>query len=136
MVDNLTVEQRSRTMARVKGKGTSPEMKVRRLAHSMGCRYRLHRRDLPGNPDLVFARLRKIIFVHGCFWHGHEGCKAAKKPASNTGYWLPKLERNKARDKDSLERLTEAGWQVLVIWECQTRDHDRLRLILSDFLGR
>jgi DNA mismatch endonuclease (patch repair protein) len=136
MSDNLTPEQRRKTMSRVKSRDTGPEMKVRRLAHSLGFRFRLHREDLPGKPDLVFPRLNKLIFVHGCFWHGHDGCEASARPASNTDYWNKKLDRNKKRDQVNIEKLIAAGWDVLVIWECQTKDQDELRLKISDFLRK
>lgn len=122
-------------MRRVRSKDTGPEMVVRRLAHGLGCRFRLHRSDLPGKPDLVFPRLGRVILVHGCFWHGHQGCKAAKKPKDNAAYWLPKLERNIKRDAANINKLEELGWKVLVVWECQTRDSERLRQILDEFLG-
>ena len=123
-------------MARVKSQDTTPEMIVRRLAHSLGFRYRLHRKELPGKPDLVFPRLKKVIFVHGCFWHGHDGCKASKRPSSNTEYWNAKLDRNKKRDQDSLKKLMAAGWEPLVIWECQTKDENELKIIISGFLKK
>jgi len=134
MGDNLTPEQRRATMRRVRSKDTGPEMKVRRLAHALGYRFRLHRRDLPGNPDMVFPRLHKVIFIHGCFWHGHKGCKAAKTPATNLEYWLPKLQRTKERDVRNIGLLQAAEWAVLVIWECQTSDAGQLRSIVVGFL--
>src|SRR5215472_3891233 len=109
---------RSQMMAAVRSKNTAPEMRVRRLAHSMGYRYRLHRRDLPGTPDLVFPSQKKIIFVHGCFWHQH-GCPGSHMPRSNEAYWAPKLERNRTRDAEHLEALKAAGWRCLVLWECE-----------------
>lgn len=136
MGDNLTPEQRRRTMASVKSKDTTPEMKVRRLVHSLGYRYRLHRKDLPGNPDLVFTKYRKVIFVHGCFWHGHSGCKASKRPASNTDYWNRKLDGNIQRDKVNLAELKRIGWKTLVIWECQVKDVSQLRELLIEFLSK
>jgi DNA mismatch endonuclease, patch repair protein len=108
-------------MAAVRSKNTQPEMLVRRLVHSMGYRYRLHAVWLPGKPDLVFAGRRKIIFVHGCFWHQHRGCKGSHLPKSNTGYWLPKLERNRIRDAENLRVLRRAGWRCLILWECELR---------------
>ena len=135
MTDNLTPSQRKNTMRRVRSKDTKPEMVVRRLVHGLGYRYRLHRRDLPGNPDIVFSRLNKVIFVHGCFWHGHD-CKAGlNRPASNKAYWIPKLERNKARDEKNLQELADKGWQSLIIWECQTKDKDQLAKTIIEFLG-
>lgn len=119
----LTDEQRRRIMQAVRGKNTGPEMTVRRLVHGMGYRYRLHRRNLPGSPDLVFGPRRKVIFVHGCFWHHHQdtGCKIAHLPASRADYWKAKLDRNVARDRRQQQALADAGWSVLVLWECEIR---------------
>lgn len=126
--------RRSVIMARVKSKDTKPEMRVRRAAHALGFRYRLHKADLPGKPDLVFAKRRKIIFVHGCFWHGHD-CRAGRnRPATNLSYWNEKLLRNAERDCRNLRALLKAGWESLVIWECETRDEERLRKKLRRFL--
>jgi DNA mismatch endonuclease, patch repair protein len=132
-----TREGRSRIMASIRSKNTKPEMLVRRLLHAAGYRYRLHRCDLPGNPDLAFGRRRKVIFVHGCFWHQHdaETCAEGRKPSSNTSYWHEKLERNVARDKAALEGLSAAGWQTLIVWECETKDTDSLTERLCTFLG-
>jgi DNA mismatch endonuclease (patch repair protein) len=114
-------ETRRRTMQAVKSKDTAPEMLVRRLLHSAGYRYRLHRKDMPGCPDLVFPGRRKLIFIHGCFWHGH-GCKrGARVPKSNIDYWAAKISRNRDRDEKSTRQLASAGWRVLVIWECEIR---------------
>lgn len=123
-------------MAAIKSKGMKPEMIVRSLVHGMGYRYRLHRKGLPGKPDLVFGPRKKVIFVHGCFWHQHDDpdCKIARKPKSNTGYWDEKLARNVERDAQNLTRLEEAGWKVLTIWECQTKDRAALMSRLDDFL--
>jgi DNA mismatch endonuclease (patch repair protein) len=111
-----------------------PELAVRRLVHKLGYRFRLHRKDLPGKPDLVFAARHKVIFVHGCFWHSHN-CKAAHVPKSNSDYWGPKLQRNQIRDAKNLEALKADGWQSLVVWECETRDEDALKKRLKNFLG-
>lgn len=137
MADKLSAERRSENMRRIRSKGTKPEMLVRRLVHGMGYRYRLHKKGLPGKPDLVFASRRKVIFVHGCFWHGHEldTCLDGRAPKSNTGYWAPKLARNKERDAVNLAALKAAGWQTLVIWECETRDESALAARLRAFLG-
>ena len=123
-------------MRRIRAKGMKPEMLVRRLTHAMGYRYRLHAKDLPGKPDLVFRSRRKVIFVHGCFWHQHEdaGCGIARLPKSNLGYWAAKLERNKARDAEHEAALCATGWGVLVIWECQVKDTSRLRKRVREFL--
>lgn len=124
-------------MAAVKSKDTTPEWTVRRLVHALGYRYRLHVRALPGAPDLVFPRLRKIINVHGCFWHLH-GCPRCRIPSSRRDYWVAKLGRNAERDKRTLRQLRRSGWRVLVIWECQTQaaGRDRLRAKLRAFLDK
>lgn len=132
--DNLTPEQRKRTMTRVHSKDTQPEMRVRRLVHGLGYRYRLHRKDLPGNPDLVFPNRRKIIFVHGCFWHGHN-CKAGlKRPKTNEEYWSSKLARNYARDAENQTLLRAQGWDVLIVWECDLKRPDDLAIAIRRFL--
>lgn len=121
-------------MQAVKGKNTSLEMLVRRVVHGMGFRYRLHRQNLPGKPDLVFAARRKIIFVHGCFWHGHRCPRGARSPKTNAEYWRSKISRNVRRDAQHLSALKAAGWRVLTIWECETKDSYRLALRLRRFL--
>lgn len=126
---------RSANMRAIRSKGMRPEMAVRSLVHRLGYRFRLHRSDLPGKPDLVFPSRRKVIFVHGCFWHSHE-CKIAHVPKSNKSYWGPKLERNKARDLQNVETLKANGWKVLVIWECKTRNERGLSGQLRRFLER
>ena len=131
---NETPEQRSRIMRSVKGGDTAPEMTVRRLAHKMGYRYRLHRRDLPGKPDLVFSRLRKVIFVHGCFWHGHDCQRGARVPKGNREYWLTKIEKNRERDRAARMALVALGWDVVAFWECELKDENRLRRRLERFL--
>jgi DNA mismatch endonuclease (patch repair protein) len=120
-MDSLKRKERSRNMAAIRSTGTKPEMMVRSLVHRMGYRYRLHAGDLPGKPDLVFRPRRKIIFVHGCFWHQHpeHACKDARMPKSNKRYWKPKLDRNVSRDAANTATLRKAGWRVLVIWECE-----------------
>lgn len=130
MVDSLTPEARSKNMARIKGRNTGPELLVRRAAHALGLRFRLHRRDLPGTPDLVFPGRRVALFVHGCFWHRHPGCRMAYTPKSRTQFWQTKFDGNVARDARKLDELIEAGWTVEVIWECETRDQARLREII------
>ncbi len=124
-------------MSRVRGRDTKPEMLVRRLTHGMGYRYRLHRRGLPGSPDLVFPSRMKVIFVHGCFWHQHldPGCKFARLPKSKLDFWGPKLETNRERDERNLVLLAELGWDVLVIWECQTKNREELQTRIGEFLG-
>ena len=126
MVDRITPERRSWLMSRVRSKDTTPELSVRRLVHGLGYRYRLHRKDLPGNPDIVFPRRRKIIFVHGCFWHGHD-CKAGRKrPKANEEYWSAKLARNWDRDAANPVLLRVQGWDVLIVWECDLKRPDDL----------
>ncbi|MFM0241371.1 very short patch repair endonuclease [Paraburkholderia phytofirmans] len=120
MVDKLTAEHRSALMKSVRQRDTSPEMAVRRALHKLGYRFRLHRKDLPGTPDVVLPRHRLAIFVHGCFWHRHPGCKLATTPSSNTGYWLPKFAANVARDARKTTELRELGWRVETVWECET----------------
>jgi DNA mismatch endonuclease (patch repair protein) len=122
-------------MAAVRGKDTGPEMLVRRLAHSLGYRYRLHVRKLPGAPDLVFPGRKMIIFVHGCFWHRHPGCSLARLPKSRLDFWLPKLEGNHERDAKNVNLLRRDGWRVKVIWECETKKLGRLRAKIEKFLG-
>jgi len=134
-MDTLTPEERSKRMSLVRGRGTKPEMLVRRLIHGMGYRYRLHRRDLPGNPDLVFPSRRRAIFVHGCFWHRHRQCKLARIPKSRHDFWVPKLEGNRQRDVANQKRLREIGWDLMVIWECETRDREVLSERIKSFLG-
>jgi len=137
MADTFTAHERSRIMAAVRSKDTAPEMTVRRMVHALGFRYRLHVRALPGTPDMVFPRLRKIINVSGCFWHMH-GCGRCRIPKSRRRYWVAKLNRNAARDKTNQHLLRRAGWRVLVVWECQTRTgfSDRLRARIIAFLKR
>lgn len=124
---------RSRIMRAVGSRDTGPELTVRRLTHAMGYRYRLHRRDLPGTPDLVFPARRKVIFVHGCFWHMHS-CPRGRVPKTRQDYWLPKLERNRERDAENAARLLEMGWKALVVWECEIADLDSVRARVAAFL--
>ncbi len=133
--DTLTPRQRSERMSRIRAKDTKPEKLVRRLVHGMGYRYRLHVRGLPGCPDLVFQGKRKIIFVHGCFWHRHPRCKNDRPPKSRRDFWLPKLQANRKRDKLCQRALRRLGWQVFVIWECETRDKPALSRKIRKFLG-
>ena len=122
MADTVPPDVRSRIMAKVKSKGMKPEMRVRKLLHGLGYRYRLHRADLPGRPDLVFPSRRKVVFVNGCFWHRHANCSKVRIPATNRDYWLSKLERNYNRDVRNIALLEEQGWSVMTVWECQLRD--------------
>ena len=129
-----TTPIRRRTMQAVRSKNTKPEMVVRRLVHSLGYRYRLHRRDLPGVPDLVFPSRRKIIFVHGCFWHGHTCRGEPRLPKTNRDYWVLKISRNAERDREHLYELARLRWEVLTVWECELRDTARLVTRLREFL--
>lgn len=136
MIDTLTKAERSERMSRVRAKDTKPEMTVRRLVHGMGYRYRLHDRRLPGSPDLVFPSRRKVIFVHGCFWHRHPdpSCKLARMPKSRQDFWGPKLEGNRERDERNRVALDREGWRQMVVWECECRHEEQLRNKLQDFL--
>ena len=121
-------------MARIGARDTEPELVVRRLLHRLGYRYRLHRRDLPGTPDICFPGRRKAIFVHGCFWHRHEGCPRTTTPGTRTAFWQEKFERNVSRDRTNLTELSELGWKALVVWECETTDVEALTPRLVGFL--
>ncbi|MFC6046403.1 very short patch repair endonuclease [Methylobacterium hispanicum] len=134
-MDTLDPSRRSALMGRIRGVDTGPEMVVRRAAHRLGYRFRLHRRSLPGRPDLVFPSLRAVIFVHGCFWHRHEGCRKTSMPKTRIEFWQAKFARNVERDAQAQERLAAAGWRVLVIWECETAKPDQIDAILVGFLG-
>jgi len=134
MVDRLTPAQRSALMARIRGKDTVPELVVRRLVHRMGFRFRLHRRDLPGSPDVVFPSRKKAVFVHGCFWHGHRRCKKGRLPVTRVKYWTAKIQRNRTRDAKVRAALARRGWRTLIVWECETFDSRRLVEKLGAFL--
>lgn len=133
--DIVTQEQRSQNMSRIKGKNTKPEMIVRSACHDLGLRYRLHRKDLPGTPDLVFPKHRLCLFVHGCFWHRHPGCKYAYTPKSRLEFWLPKLAKNVERDMKAKRALEVSGWRVSIIWECQTKNRDTLRAEIQKMIN-
>jgi len=135
-VDALTPERRSANMRAIGAKHTSPELAVRRLVHRLGFRYRLHVPTLPGKPDLVFTRLKKIIDVRGCFWHQHHGCIDSHVPKSRVEYWKPKLARNCERDAANARALRQEGWRVLIVWECQVKDVARVGARIKRFLGR
>jgi DNA mismatch endonuclease (patch repair protein) len=122
-------------MQAVKSKNTKPELIVRRCLFALGYRYRLHRKDLPGSPDIAFIGRRKAIFVHGCFWHGH-GCSKGRLPKSRLGYWQPKLEKNAERDRTKTEQLESRGWEVLVVWQCELTDTEALVQRLQDFVDK
>jgi DNA mismatch endonuclease (patch repair protein) len=126
MTDVLTPEQRSRNMAAIRGRNTTPEMRVRRALHLLGYRYRLHRRDLPGKPDIVLPRYRSVIFIHGCFWHMHDCPMGRPKPATNAAFWAEKRSGNVERDRLNVESLRRDGWTVHTIWECETRSAEKL----------
>ncbi len=132
MADVFTPEQRSAVMRAVKSRDTSPELRVRKAAHALGLRYRLGRKDLPGNPDLAFPARHVALFVHGCFWHGHTCPRGSRMPATNTAYWQAKIARNIARDARTAAALDEIGWRAELIWECETRDGPGLDRIILD----
>ena len=135
-LDPLTASERSARMALIRSANTRPEMHVRRLTHGLGYRYRLHAKDLPGRPDLVFRSRRKVIFVHGCFWHRHRGCPRNRTPQARQDYWRRKLDANAERDRKNEGALRAAQWRVLVIWECETKgDSERLARRIKSFLG-
>ena len=134
MTDVFTKEKRSWIMSCVKGRDTKPEILVRSVVHRMGYRFRVHRRDLPGNPDIVLPRHGKVIFAHGCFWHGHKRCPRSKRPTTNKGFWNEKLDKNVKRDKRFRRKLRLMGWKELVIWQCETRKPEKLLAKLERFL--
>lgn len=135
MVDHISPERRSWLMSRVKGKHTSPEVRVRSVAHKLGYRFRLHRNDLPGKPDLVFPKHRVALFVHGCFWHRHPGCQKASVPKTHSEYWTAKFHANIMRDERVKKELEGGGWGVALIWECETKSDKALRRKLNDIFG-
>lgn len=134
-MDTLTPAQRSERMARIRSKNTKPELAVRSLVHRMGYRFRIHCKDLPGSPDLVFPSLKKAIFVHGCFWHAHDGCSTANRPKTRASYWREKFARNKQRDRRNASTLRRAGWSVATIWECEAKSTDFICKKVLRFLG-
>jgi len=131
MTDRISAEKRSWNMSQVRSKDTAPELLVRSLMHRMGLRFRVHSKNLPGTPDLVLPKYRTAVFVHGCYWHRHNGCKYTTTPKTNTAFWEKKFMRNVNRDRGNQQMLEEAGWNVLVIWQCQTKDIVRLEKIIS-----
>ena len=135
MTDKISAERRSANMRSIRSRDMKPELRVHQIAHAMRYRFRLHRKDLAGKPDLVFPSRRKVIFVHGCFWHRHKGCQDGRTPKSNLVYWCSKLDRNVKRDAEHLAALKDCGWDAFVIWECETTDEKRLRSQLLQFLG-
>jgi DNA mismatch endonuclease, patch repair protein len=134
-MDRLTPERRSALMAKVRGKDTAPEMIVRRLLHSMGFRYRLHRRSLPGAPDIVFPSRKKVIWIHGCYWHHHGGCRLATVPKTNRKFWIAKFKKNVARDKSNANSIAALGWKSLTIWQCELKQQRTVVRRLRKFLG-
>ena len=136
MADRISEERRSYNMRQIKSSDTGAERTVRKVLHSLGYRYRLHDRRLPGSPDIVFAGRRKVIFVHGCFWHQHPipDCTDSRLPKSNREYWIPKLTRTQQRDSVNQEMLLDAGWESLVVWECELNDAESLRSRLVEYL--
>jgi DNA mismatch endonuclease (patch repair protein) len=135
MADHLTGEQRSANMRAVRGKDTAPELLIRSMLHRLGYRFRLHRRDLPGTPDIVFPARCGVMFVHGCFWHGHD-CPRGTVPSSNVNFWQTKIANNRERDAHALKKLRKDGWKVLTIWECETKNKSALEKRLCRFLDR
>jgi len=135
MTDQLTKERRSWNMSRIRSKDTKPEKAVRSLLHGMGYRFRLHRKNLPGKPDIVMPKYRRIIFVHGCYWHRHPGCKFAYSPKSRVKFWTQKFQENVERDKINQQTLRELGWRVTIIWECEVNNLSKLRRRLRALLG-
>lgn len=135
MTDNRTAQSRSALMSRIRGKDTAPELVVRRLLHSLGYRFRLHRRDLPGTPDIVFPSRRKVVFVNGCFWHAH-GCRIGRPPKTRLDFWEPKLQCTRQRDRSNRRRLRSRGWDVLTIWQCEVGKLSKVVQKLKYFLGR
>ena len=133
-MDTASPEKRSWIMRQVKGRDTSPEKIVRSLLHRMGYRFRLQRDDLPGKPDIVLPRFKTVVFVNGCFWHRHSGCKRATTPATNVDYWQTKFARNVARDARNQAELEKMGWRVLIVWECELKDKTTLEKRLDDYL--
>lgn len=134
-LDPLNAKQRSERMSRIRSKNTKPEMIVRRLVYHSGFRYRLHVKELPGKPDLVFTSRKKVIFVHGCFWHQH-GCNHYRMPHSKLDYWLPKLQRNVERDKEDIKLLESEGWAVLIAWECEVEKTEFIKQKILQFLTK
>jgi DNA mismatch endonuclease (patch repair protein) len=135
-MDVFGKDKRSQIMSRVRGKDTKPELIVRSLLHRMGYRFRIHRTDLPGNPDITLPKHKKVIFVHGCFWHGHLACARAKRPSTNVEFWQKKLDKNIQRDTQNIAKLVALGWTVLVIWQCEVKNLPNLKYKLEHFLGK
>jgi DNA mismatch endonuclease (patch repair protein) len=135
MVDRISPARRSENMGRIKGRNTAPEINVRRILHRLGYRFRLHRKDLPGSPDLVLPKYHAVIFVHGCFWHRHGGCKFSYTPKTRTEFWSEKFAKNVERDRVAVESLLEHGWKVLVMWECESKNDTFVAEAIHNFLN-
>jgi DNA mismatch endonuclease (patch repair protein) len=135
MTDSITTERRSDNMRKIRSKDTKPEVRLRKLLFRLGYRFRLHRKDLPGKPDIVFPGRKKVIFIHGCFWHQHRDCREGRLPGSRQEYWIPKLKNNISRDQKHVVDLQNLGWKVLVIWECQAAKIDHTEDTMLKFLG-
>lgn len=133
-MDRLTKEHRSWNMSRIKGANTKPEVRVRSVLHRMGYRFRLHRKDLPGKPDIVLPKYETVIFVHGCFWHRHPDCRFAYTPKSRVAFWKKKFQRNVERHEEVEQELEDLGWRVIVVWECETKDEEQLWQLLEEVL--
>ena len=134
-VSHKVSEQRSRNMSAIKSKNTKPEIKVRKILHSMGYRFRLHSKDLPGSPDIVLPKYKTVIFVHGCFWHRHENCKYASTPKTRQEFWNKKFKVNVERDLQIQERIKDINWRSVVIWECETKNIDNLKERINDIFS-
>jgi DNA mismatch endonuclease (patch repair protein) len=135
MVDHISKEKRSWNMSRIRSKNTKPEKIVRSLLHLLGYRFRIHRKDLPGKPDIVLPKHKTVIFVHGCFWHRHKGCRRCTTPSTNREFWLNKFNRNVRNDKKNKIKLEKRGWEVCIIWECQTKDVKKLLKVIKGYLN-
>lgn len=131
MVDHISEEKRSWNMSKIRSKNTKPEMIVRKMLHKKGIRYRLHVKDLPGKPDLSNKKKNFSVFINGCFWHQHLGCKQASLPKSNRGYWIPKLQKNVDRQKENISELVKNSWNVFIVWECETKSDDTIKQLVK-----
>ena len=135
MSDIFDSHKRKSIMSHISGRNTKPELLVRKILFSLGYRYRLYEKSLPGCPDIVFKSRKKAIFIHGCFWHGHENCKRAKRPSTNVDFWNEKIDKNILRDVEVRKELERLGWKVLIVWQCELKHHDDLKIRLTEFLG-
>lgn len=135
-MDVFSKRTRSRIMSHISGKNTKPEILVRSLLHRMGYRFRIHKKDLPGRPDICLPKHKKVIFVHGCFWHGHENCPRSKRPTTNVEFWNKKIDGNIERDKENIKKLRRLGWQTLTIWTCEIKNQEELKTKLISFIER